>query len=161
MAGPDRDIIFFSYSRRDNRNPNFCEMLVRHFQALGPGRPGQLPPPFFVDVDIQPGARWPEEINRALRRTRVAVLLDGPGLMTSDFVQRVEVPAFLRAQQDGEGIQILRVPIRHVDPCLVPPGLLAVPPAWPLDQPLAGLSGAAREAALAEVVTRILAAYVA
>jgi hypothetical protein len=154
-----RDQIFICYSRTDNQNPDFREMLVRQLKAVNLAQQGILQLEFFVDEQIKPGARWRDEIQRALSRTRVAVILEGAGLMASEFVQREEIPSFLKAAQDDAGITVFRVPVRHVSELLVPPALQGIQAAWPLNAPLSGLSGSKRDAALAEIVAKIVKAY--
>ena len=87
----DRDLIFICYSRADNQNPDFRGLLEKHIQAVNLAQGGRLKLRFFADTQIKPGVRWLEEIRTALARTRVAAILEGPGLMASDFVQTVEL----------------------------------------------------------------------
>jgi hypothetical protein len=51
---------------------------------------------------IQSGAKWEEEIEQALARARVAVLLATPAFLASPFVARREIPPILKAaSNDG------------------------------------------------------------
>jgi hypothetical protein len=157
----DRDLIFICYSRADNENPNFCELLQRQFNAVNLAQGGRMKLRSFADTHIKPGARWRDEIKAALGRTRVAAILEGPGLMASEFVQENEIPSFLKAEEGRAGITVFRIPVRHVSQYQVPDDLKAFQAAWPLDRPLAGLTGSQRDLAMAKIIDRLVEAYVA
>jgi formylglycine-generating enzyme required for sulfatase activity len=65
------------------------------------------------DSLIQPGDIWLEEIEGALGRAQVALLLVSPDFLASDFIQRQELPKLFEAASKG-GLKILWLPIR---PC--------------------------------------------
>ena len=159
MPKDDRDLIFICYSRADNENPDFRRLLERQIQAVNLAQSGRLKLRSFADTQIKPGVRWLEEIRTALARTRVAAILEGPGLMASEFVQRNELPTFLKAVQGGAGVTIFRIPVRHVSQYQVPDELKAFQAAWPLDRPLASLTGPQRDAAMATIVDKLVEAY--
>ena len=58
----------------------------------------------FSDEQIKTGADWLAEIEQALPRTRVAVLLTGTGFLASEFVMTKEVPTFLEAKSRNAGL---------------------------------------------------------
>jgi hypothetical protein len=58
------------------------------------------------DTQIQPGAAWKHEIDRALARARVAVLLVSPHFLESEFVAREEWPALLAAAK-RQGLTVI------------------------------------------------------
>lgn len=62
------------------------------------------------DSRIQPGDIWLEEIERALARAQVALLLVSPDFLASDFIRRQELPCLLEAAQN-DGLKILWVPL--------------------------------------------------
>jgi hypothetical protein len=159
MPEGDRDLIFICYSRADNKNPDFRRLLERQIQAVNLSQGGRLKLHSFADTQIKPGSCWPEEIRTALARTRVAVILEGPGLMASEFVQTNELPSFLNAVRGGVGVTICRIPVRHVGQYQVPDELKAFQAAWPLERPLASLTGPQRDAAMATIVDKLVEAY--
>ena len=59
----------------------------------------------WQDGRIQPGADWKSEIELALKRTKVAVLLVGPNFLVSEFIMGKELPQLLQAAQT-DGVRI-------------------------------------------------------
>jgi internalin A len=96
--------VFISYSHRDQ---TWLESLQTHLRPLV--RAGKLD--LWDDARIGAGQQWRAEIDQALARARVAVLLVSPDFLASDFVADVELPAILRAAQRGT-LQVIWIPIR-------------------------------------------------
>ena len=96
-----REQVFISYSHKD------AEWLAKLQTALAPyiwNRALNL----WDDTQIPKGARWREEITKALAAAKVAVLLITMDYLASKFVREYEMPAFLEAAK-AEGLIILPV----------------------------------------------------
>ncbi|MGI9179888.1 MAG: NB-ARC domain-containing protein, partial [Longimicrobiaceae bacterium] len=96
MPAPARDLVFISYSRKD------VDWLERLRTFLKPyTRQGTLE--VWVDRErLETGDYWRPEIERALDRTCVGVLLVSPYFLASDFIMENEVPVLLTASQKGD-----------------------------------------------------------
>jgi hypothetical protein len=111
------------------------------------------------DTRIRPGSKWREEIQRALSRTRVAVLLVSPDFLASDFVMTEEVPTLLAAAEQ-DGVVILCVIVRH---SLFEKfeALSQFQTVNPPDKPLSDLRRSQRERALVALADAIEKAFAA
>src|SRR6266498_2993396 len=96
--------IFISYSHRDEE---WLDRLTTMLKPIIPTEQIEV----WEDTKIGPGASWQKEIETALARTRVAVLLVSPDFLASSFIARVELPAILRLKKD-EGTAIIWIPVR-------------------------------------------------
>jgi len=110
QPAPERRHVFISYCRVDRA------WVERIRQVMAPllrqdGNNVQL----WDDGQIQPGENWLMEIETALARAQVALLLVSAEFLASEFVMGKEVPALLRAAE-FEGVTILWVAL---SPCLV------------------------------------------
>ena len=80
--------IFVSYSHEDiewrERVQVFLNILKQKYDS------GFLA---WSDVQIKVGARWEEEINAAIERSNLALLLISPDFLASDFIMREELEA--------------------------------------------------------------------
>jgi hypothetical protein len=65
------------------------------------------------DSRMRPGDIWLKEIEQALERAQVALLLVSPDFLASEFIRRKELPALFEAAEK-DGLTILWLPIR---PC--------------------------------------------
>src|SRR5436305_2521814 len=94
-SGPDRPTVFVSYSHSPD-DEVWKDRLVRHLKSLE--REG-----FEVwhDRRIDGGADWQPEIERAMERAVVAVLLVSADFLGSEFIRETEVPYLLERRRAG------------------------------------------------------------
>ncbi|XXX82617.1 toll/interleukin-1 receptor domain-containing protein [Sorangium sp. So ce134] len=102
-----RPTVFISYSHQDKTWKN---RLVQHLKVLE--KQGALE--VWDSGRIGAGEDWQKEIEGAIERARVAVLLVSADFLASDFVLREEVPRLLNRRQ-AEGLRVIPVLVR---PCL-------------------------------------------
>jgi hypothetical protein len=141
-----RDKVFFSYSHED-------EKWLQELKAvLTPAiRAGLLSE--WDDTQIQPGARWRDEIETALAAAKVAVLLVSKAFLNSEFITSEELPTLLKAEKD-KGVIIVPVVLDH---CLYDlSGLKDFQAANDVNKPLSGLSAAKCDETLARIARKIL-----
>ena len=65
---------------------------------------------YWDDNQIQPGARWQEEIQTALSSAKLAVLLVTANFLASRFVATTELPTIFRRQAQ-DGLRIIWIPV--------------------------------------------------
>jgi NTP pyrophosphatase (non-canonical NTP hydrolase) len=100
-----RDLIFVSYCQIDFE---WLERLQKMLRPLVRNKTLAL----WDDTMIRPGQRWRAEIDSALNRARVAVLLVSSDFLASDFVAESELPPLLERSQNGQ-LRIVWIPIKH------------------------------------------------
>jgi formylglycine-generating enzyme required for sulfatase activity len=98
--------MFISYSHRDLK---WLEQLRTHLKPLERNYNLER----WDDSRIKPGDKWLVEIEQALSRAAVALLLVSPDFVASDFIDRKEMPSLLEAAQN-QGLAILWVPLRPI-----------------------------------------------
>ena len=98
-----RPNIFISYSHADEA---WKDRLVRHLRVLKSVA-------VWEDRQIAGGDEWFSEIQGALRRADIAVLLVSADFLTSEFIERHEVPALLQ-RRVSEGVRVMPLLVK---PC--------------------------------------------
>jgi TIR domain-containing protein len=98
---PARNKVFVSYSHADSE---WLERLRTHLKPLE--RESVLD--LWVDTRIQSGARWRDEIRKAIEMTKVAILFVSARFLASDFIMENELPPLLAAAEK-EGAIVLPV----------------------------------------------------
>jgi hypothetical protein len=101
-----RDSVFISYAHDDQGKRKWRERLRKFLSPFG----AELD--VWDDSRIETGAQWRKEIDIALRRARVAVLLVGPSFLSSNFIKNDELPPLLKAAA-AEGVPILPLITNH------------------------------------------------
>jgi hypothetical protein len=101
-----RPSVFISYSHSDRE---YLDRLLVHLRPLE--RDGLLD--LWVDTHLRAGDKWKKEIEKALNRATVAVLLVSADFLASDFITDNELPPILRRAEE-RGTRI--VPL-IVKPC--------------------------------------------
>jgi hypothetical protein len=138
--------VFISYSHEDEASK---ERLLTHLRVLE--REGTAT--FWDTAQLTPGADWSEEIEQAVSRSDIAVLLISPSFLASDFVAMKELPALLE-RRHKEGLAIVPVLVR---PSLWShfPGIAELQFANDPSAPLSSLTDAKRDEAYASIAQRI------
>jgi hypothetical protein len=105
-AKPRRETVFVSYSHADHQA--FSELMTML-------KPAKEDLKIWTDQEIEPGAKWRDEIKRALDSAKAAILLVSTAFLQSEFIQKNELPPLLAAAQ-AEGCKILWIKLQE---CLV------------------------------------------
>ena len=104
-----RNQVFIGYARADK---DWLDLLLEHLQPIQDYHPTL---DIWSDKKIETGDIWREEINNALARAKVAVLLVTRPFLKSRFIHFVEWPQILDAAQKKQ-LAVIWVP---VSPCNV------------------------------------------
>lgn len=93
-----RQNVFISYSRNDRE---YLERLLVHLKPLE--KEGLVD--LWVDTRLRAGDRWKKEVEKALDRATVAILMVSADFLASDFITDNELPPILRnAEEKGTRI---------------------------------------------------------
>jgi hypothetical protein len=99
-----RHRVFFSYSHSDTE---YLDRMLIHLRPVE--RSGAIN--LWSDRKIRAGDRWREEIRRAVKEARVAVLLISADFLASEFIATNELPPLLAAAE-VEGARIIPIIIK-------------------------------------------------
>lgn len=109
-----RNKVFICYSHRDS---TWLEKLQDHLRFLD--NQGLID--LWDDTKICVGAKWREEIEKAIESAKIAVLLISKHFLSSDFIQNEELPPLLAAAKT-DGASIFPV---IISPCLFDKSILS------------------------------------
>ena len=101
-----RQSVFISYSHTDRE---YLDRLLVHLKPLE--KEGLID--FWVDTRLRAGDRWKKEIENALQKANVAVLLISADFLASDFITDNELPPLLK-NAENRGTRIIPLIIK---PC--------------------------------------------
>ena len=100
---PNRKRAFVSYSRKDK---SYLEDLQRHIKGYkhvdGENSAIDAKMDMWDDTHIEVGRDWRQEIDTALTKARIAILLISADFFASDFIRENELPPLLEAAQKKE-----------------------------------------------------------
>ena len=141
----ERNLVFISYSHQDN------DWRVRLQKALKPSlRKKKFA--LWDDTKIETGEEWRKEIEEALERAVVAVLLVSIDFLDSDFIAENELPPLIE-KAEQQGTRIVWVPIGYADYEESP--IWNYQAAWKPENPLESLSPADQNKALVAIAREI------
>lgn len=137
-----RTRIFISYSHKDKK---WLEYLQVHLSPLKLN--------IWDDTQLLPGSYWEEEIKKAVKAAKVAILLVSPEFLASNFITTNELPPLLRAAEE-EGAIIIPVIISH-SLYEQTPELAQFKPANNPSKPLRDLTPSKRDKVLRDLAVRV------
>ncbi len=140
-----RNQVFISYSHLDKE---WLDELKKTLKPYLRNRTINV----WDDQCIQPGAQWKNEIEKALQRAKVAVLLVSRNFLASEFIVNHELPTLLDAAEK-EGLVIIWICVGH---CSYKKTTIAkYQAAYDVNRPLNSLKGSDLDEALVKIADKI------
>jgi WD40 repeat protein len=148
-ASTGRYLVFVSYAHEDAKWLDVLRIWLKPYL-----RAGKLV--VWADPYLRAGDDWRREIDDALTKTCVGVLLLSFQFAASDFIAEKELPA-LCALAEERHVRLFPVPVSAVSrEWLKLSGLDRYQWAWPVDEPLEALSEAERNRAMATLTDKLV-----
>ena len=111
-----RDSIFICYSQK---NKPLLEEVLEMLNGLN--HQIDVPIQSWSDQAIKGGERWKQEIQTAINRTKVAILLISRPMLASEFIKKEELPQFYKLEKAK---QITIIPL-YIQKCTAPEAMNA------------------------------------
>ena len=138
--------IMISYSHKDRMWLSRLQIHLRPYER-------EKKCSYWDDTKIRPGARWRDEIKKALTRARVAVLLVSPDFLASDFIASNELPPLLNSAKN-RGVEVLWIPLRASS--FEQTEICEYQAVWDANKPLNNLTEAEQDQALVTISKKIV-----
>lgn len=145
-----RTKIFISYAHAPEEETNWVSQIRMHLSGLT----HDLPVEIWDDTRIASGQRWKDEIDKAIREAKIAILVLTADFLASKFIRESELPLLLEAAR-SEGAHILCVYGSAVHLSGISASLKDYQFVNPPKRPLQALSPAGREAVFVDLVAAV------
>jgi FOG: TPR repeat, SEL1 subfamily len=105
-----RTDIFISYAHKDMTETDYMDELKDHLKSLS--RTHEIK--WWSDRNIKPGEDWKTEIQEAISRAKVAVLMVSARFFASEYIWKNELPQILKDAKTA-GAKVLWLPVSYCD----------------------------------------------